>query len=207
MTGDREDRADGEEPDAAPPPPRRPGFSSGLPEREEVPAPRSVAMTAWLVRLSLVAFAVPTALAAQRYPEIRRSLRDRLMEEAPDYSSSDIGQAVTVGLAVVAVLGLLMVLAELRAVAALRRRQAGGRTALLVLTLVHVPVLLVVSAFRGGGQLDLVLSAVQLLLLLLACLLATRSAVKEWLVAKPPLVAPPLLMGTAKEYRRPDPED
>ncbi|AXT86575.1 hypothetical protein C6I20_16305 [Aeromicrobium sp. A1-2] len=182
---------------AAPPPvgpPRRPSFASGLPQRAEIPTPRTIGVVRWAVRLSVLAFIVPTAFAALRQADLRKTLRKALTEQAPDYSATDIGHAVVVALVSVAAIGVLLSLLELSALSVLRQRRRGGRTALIVLTLIHLPALVVISAFRGGESADLALTALQAFLLVIAAGAAIMPATRHWLDAKPPLAVKSLLV-------------
>ncbi|MGA8986931.1 hypothetical protein [Aeromicrobium sp.] len=174
-------------------PPERPSFASGLPQRTEVPTPGTIGIAAWSVRLSVLAFIVPTALAGMRQADLRKALRKALDAQAPDYSATEIGRAVIVALVSLAAIGVILSLLELSALSALRQRRRGGRTALIVLTAFHLPVLVVISAFRGAGTLDLTLTATQGLLLIAAAATAALPATKRWLNAKPPLAVTSLL--------------
>lgn len=167
--------------------PERPGFMSGLPQRDEVSRPRTVMIARWAVIVSAVAFAVATALAVVNQAAIRATLRSDLSERAPEYSSSDINKALLVALAAVGIAGLLLVILELNASTALRRRGSGGRLALIVLTFIHLPIMLITTGLRGGGRVDLWLTAVQAGLLVIAAGAALLPRTRRWLVAKPPL--------------------
>lgn len=172
--------------------PQRPQFSSGLPRRQEVARPRTAAVVRVATWLALVAFIVPTVLAVLDQKAIRAALRSQLVERAPDYDASDIGRAVLVTLIAVGVIGAVLALLEIRASRALNRHSQGGRTALLVLVVLHVPVLIITQAFRDvpfGAE----LSIAQGVLLLLAAAAAVAPVTARWLRAKPPIEVKTLL--------------
>lgn len=177
--------------------PERPGFISGLPQRDVVPRPRTVAIARWAVVLSAIVFLVASGLALTRQASIRATLRADLSDRAPDYSASDIDKALIVTLAAIGIAGLLLVMFELSATTALRRRGSGGRTVLIVLTAIHLPIMLISHGLRGG-TLDLGLTAAQGALLVIAAVAAMAPRTRRWLRAKPPL-AVPALFGQQRE--------
>lgn len=178
------------EPVLADGPPPRPAIVSGLPQREEITRPRRITVIRWLIRLSVLAFTVPTVHAALRQGEIRNALATALEDRAPDYELDQIARAVDIGLAALALLGLAFCLTELSAAATLGERKRGGRSLLMVIAVLHLPTMLVTSAFRDGGLPDLVWTAVQAGTLLVALALAYSPASRRWLDAKAPLLTP-----------------
>jgi uncharacterized membrane protein len=121
--------------------------------------------------------------------ELRSSLRTSLSEKADDYSAADIRHAVDVALAGGGLIALLLLVLEILAVRSLARRQQSGRTMLMILTVMHLPAMLVTSAFRDGGVTDLAWTAGQALFLILTVTMATVHPTKRWLQAKPPIAA------------------
>lgn len=195
-----------DEPDSAPPrsdasAPRRPGFISGLPQRDEVPRPRTIVVARIAVLLALVAFVVPTVLAALDRAAIRAELRLELVARAPDYSIDDIDRALTITLIAGAAIGALLCLLELSAASSLRKRSTAGRTALVVLVVLHLPVLVVTHAFRDVPH-DLAFSVAQAALLLVAAGAALAPQTRRWLRAKPPLAVTTLLRQQDEAPRR-----
>lgn len=179
--------------------PERPQFNSGLPQRHEVPRPRTstvVRVTAWLALLS---FLVPTVLAALDQTAIRAALRAELVERAPDYDTSDIGRAVVVTLIGLAVAGAVLSLLEITASSALHRRSRTGRTALVVMAVLHVPVLVITQAFRDV-PFGAVFTVSQALFLLVAVMAALAPVTTRWLRSKAPIEVSTLL--DQQEHRR-----
>lgn len=181
-------------PAATPPPspPGRPQFASGLPQREELRTPTTIAIAHGTVFASAVAFIVPTAIASTRWRDLQKSLRKTLTDKASDYSAEDIRHAVDVTLVGVALIALLLVLLEIASVRSLAKRQMAGRTMLLILTVINLPAMVIVSAFRDGGLADLSWTALQGLMLVLTLMMALLPVTKDWLQAKPPLAMRPL---------------
>ncbi len=157
---------------------------------QKTPEPRleqiSQAMSGRL-SLALQQGFVATALAVAHQAAIRTTLRTDLSKRAPDYSDSDINKALLVALAAAGIAGVLLVIMELSAATTLRRRGNGGRLALIMLTFVHLPIMLITTGLRGGGTVDLWLTAAQAGLLIIAAGAALTPRTRRWLVAKPPL--------------------
>jgi hypothetical protein len=172
-----------------PPPPARPAFASGLPQREELRTPRTIAAAHITVVASAIAFLVPSALAVTRWEHLRESLRKSLTEKADDYSAEDIRHAVDVTLIGVGVIALFLLALEIAAVRSLANRQPSGRTMLMILTILHLPLMVIVSAFRDGGLADLAWTAGQAFFLVLTLTMATVHPTKRWLNAKPPIAS------------------
>lgn len=196
--------ADGTEPDGRPDgdreaparpthQPVRPGFASGLPQREVGPRPRVAAVVAALVAASIACFLAPTVVAALRHRSLRTDLQARLAERAPDYSAEDIDRAVLLGLAVVLVATLGACLLQLLAARAILARRRSGRSSLLVATLLLVPLSVLASAFRDGGTTDAALLVGQGAFALTALVLSRSSQLVEWLEARPAFAIRPLI--------------
>lgn len=185
---------DGQKEFVVPERPARPAFASGLPQREELPQPRSVGLMNLALRSSVVVYLLATGLSVGRLDEIRTKLKDTLAKEAEGHSDTVIGRAVVITLAFVVAVGLAMSVVELVAAKAIRKRHLGGRTAMLVLPIVHLPVLVVVSAFRYDEALGLLLTLVQAVLLVVALGAAAAPSTKRWLVARPPLAIRSMLV-------------
>lgn len=180
-------------------PPQRPQFSSGLPQREEVPRPRTVPIVRVAAWLALLSFAVPTVIAALDQKAIRAALRTDLVERAPDYDASDIGRAVLVTLIALAVIGAVLSLLEVSASSALHRHSVAGRTTLLVVAALHVPILVVTHAFRDV-PLGAVFTIAQALFLLVAVAAAAAPVTSRWLRSKAPIEVNTLI--NQQEHRR-----
>ncbi|TXL57703.1 hypothetical protein [Aeromicrobium terrae] len=171
------------------PAPARPTFASGLPQREELQTPRTIGFAHATIFASAIAFLVPTAVALTRIDELRSALRKSISDKADDYSAEDIRHAVDVALAGVGLIALLLLILEIAAVRSLARRQQSARTMLMVLTVIHLPAMIVTSAFRDGGVSDLAWTAAQALFLVLTFTMAAVHPTKRWLQAKPPIAA------------------
>ncbi len=185
--------------DQAPDRPQRPQFSSGLPQRQEVPRPRTTSIVRGATWLALLSYLVPTVLAVLDQVAIRAELRSELVERAPDYDPSDIGRAVLVTLIALVVIGAVLSLLEVSAASALHRHSAAGRTTLLVLITLHVPVLVITQAFRDV-PFGTVATTLQAVLLLVAVAATVAPATRRWLRSKGPIEVTTLLK---QQDRRP----
>ncbi len=183
------DKAPDDTTSGPPAPPARPAFASGLPQREELRRPRTIAAAHVTILASAIAFFAPTAVAVTRWEQLRKSLRKALTEKADDYSAEDIRQAVDATLIGVGLIALFFLALEIVAVRSLANRQPSGRTMLMILTALHLPVMVIVSAFRDGGPADLAWTAAQALFLVLTLTMATVHPTKRWLHAKPPIAS------------------
>ncbi len=107
-------------------------------------------MVVFLVVVAAVAFTQAMVRVLLDQQSFRTSLEGRLADRASDYSRGDVENAVLVGVIVLGVLSLAFTLGELRGAARLLDKRRGARTALLVLTLLHLPIVgATVQAYEG----------------------------------------------------------
>ncbi|MGZ5369354.1 MAG: hypothetical protein ACXWXV_09370, partial [Aeromicrobium sp.] len=96
----------------------------------------------------------------------------------------DVETAVLVTMIGLAVISVLLVLGELLSANKLRHQKLGGRSALLFLTVLHIPVLVVTPAFRDGGRPDEIGVLVQAGCLIAASIIARLPAITTWLKSR-----------------------
>ena len=161
--------------------PPRPSFATGIPLRPEIRRPRIVDLVLILVVFAGIAFLPFTIDAVPRRQQIRSKLEDELAKQSPDYSAADIEQAVLITLIGLVAVSVLFVVTEIRSAARLRRKSRGGRTWLLILTVLHLPVIAMSPFIRDGGRWDLISAATQGTFLVLGTLLAYVPPVSKWL--------------------------
>ncbi len=163
--------------------PPRPDFVAGLPIQLEVPRPRIVVIAFALVVLSALAFIPYTADAVPRRGQIRTRLEEKLAERSPDYPAGDIENAVLIVLIGAAVLSVVFILLELRGARRLHLKIESGRTWLLILMGLHLPVIAISPVLRDGGRNDVISALAQGACLVLAVLLAYLPPTSRWLAA------------------------
>lgn len=163
--------------------PERPEIPIHLPLQPDIPRPRILHLTLALVVAAALALVPATVRAVPRLDDIRTKLEDDLASNSPDYPASDVETAVTVFLVGVVVLSVLLVLAEIRAMQQVRRKRRGGRTWLVILTMVHVPLIAMSPYIREDEQADVTSAAVQGVCLVLATSLCFLPKVTRWLLA------------------------
>ncbi|MGA8851198.1 MAG: hypothetical protein WB508_05705 [Aeromicrobium sp.] len=163
--------------------PERPAVMSALPPLPQIRRPVIV----WLVPIltfSSVLSSVPTlVLTYQKLDKVRAGLEKRLADLQPDYSTDDVRVAVLVGLIIMVGFSILFSLAELRASVRLLDKRRGARTALLWLTLFHVPLVAILAQMRDLGPFSHNAAWVQAGCLVLAVLIAYWFTVGKWLAA------------------------
>lgn len=162
--------------------PPRPEIPSHLPVKQDIPRPRILYLTLTLLLMSVAAFVPYTVMAVTKTAEIRSKLEDEMATRSPDYSASDVETAVTIFLVGIVAISLALMVAEIRAMQQVRRKVRGGRTWLVVLTALHVPVIAMTPYVRDGGQGDLRSALVQGACLVLATSLLFASQVTRWLL-------------------------
>ena len=136
--------------------PSRPTRVSNLPPPARIRRPWVVFVVVFLVAVSSIALTFATVRVAIDQRSFRTLLEGKLADRAPDYSQSDIKTAVLVGLVVLGVISVLFMLGELRAAARLLDKRRSARTALAILTLLHLLILgATAQAYEGGHHVRL----------------------------------------------------
>ena len=162
--------------------PSRPVKVSNIPAPQaSLPRPWLTLVVVFLVVASAFAFAQAMVRVVIDQRDFRSLLEGKLADRAPDYSQSDVETAVLVGVIVLGVLSVVFMLGELRASTRLLEKRRGARTALLILTLLHLPIVGATAQAYEGDHFVRLGAAVGSGALVLAVLTAYLWPIGRWL--------------------------